>query len=194
MELSRRLCGRRLRGRRRLDYRLEDATQILGEVCRGGVAVLELLSHRLEASALERGRDVAEELARGLGLVVAHLPEELGDLARPEWQAAAEHLVQHHAQAVDVSTAVDAVRRAGDLLGRHVRRSAGDDAEFGTVRPRLVEAEPEVDEDGAAVRREDDVCRLDIAVEDEPGVGVGQGIGQIRRDPGRLRPGWAVIS
>ena len=106
---------------------------------------------------------------------------------------AAEHLVQHHAQAVDVSTAVDAVRRAGDLLRRHVRRSAGDDAEFGTVRPRLVEAEPEVYEDGAAVRREDDVRRLDVAVEDEPGVGVGQGIGQSRRDPGRLRPGRAVI-
>ncbi len=106
---------------------------------------------------------------------------------------AAEHLVQHHAQAVDVGAAVDAVRRAGDLLRRHIRRSAGDDAEIGTVRTRVVEAEPEVYEDGAAVRRDDDVRRLDIAVEDEPGVGVGQRIGQSRRDPGRLRPVRAVI-
>ncbi len=61
------------------------------------------------------------------------------------------------------------------------------------ARPRLVEAEPEVHEDGAAVRREDDVRRLDVAVDDEPGVGVGQGVGHGRRDPGRLRPGRAVI-
>ena len=106
---------------------------------------------------------------------------------------AAEHLVKHDAQAVDVGAAVDPVCCAGDLLRRHVRRRAGDDAEFGTVRPRLVEAEPEVHEDRAAVRREDDVRRLDVAVEDEPGVGVGQGIGQSRRDLGRLRPGRAVI-
>ena len=59
--------------------------------------------------------------------------------------------------------------------------------------PRLVEAEAEVDEHGAAVRREDDVRRLDVAVDDEPGVGVGQGVGHGGRDPGRLRPGRAVV-
>ena len=105
---------------------------------------------------------------------------------------AAKHLVEHHAQAVDVGAAVDPVRRARDLLGRHIRWGAGDDAEFGTVRPRLVEAEPEVDEDGAAIRRDDDVRRLDVAVDDEPGVGVGQGVGHGGGDPGRLRPGRAV--
>ena len=36
--------------------------------------------------------------------------------------------------------------------------------------PRLVEAEPEVHEDGTAVRREDDVRRLDVAVDDQPGM------------------------
>ena len=62
----------------------------------------------------------------------------------------------------------------------------------GTARPRLVEAEPEIDEDGPAIRRDDDVRRLDVAVDDEPGVGVGQGVGHGGRDPGRLRPGRAV--
>ena len=171
----------------------EHAPQVLGEVGRGGVAVLEPLRQRLEADPLQLGRDLADELPRGLRLVVAHLPEQLADVARPERQAAAEHLVEHHAQAVDVGAAVDPVRRAGDLLRRHVRRGAGDDAQFGAAGPRLVEAEPEVHEDGAAVRREDDVRRLDVAVDDEPGVGVGQGVGHGRRDPGRLRPGRAVI-
>ena len=167
--------------------------QVFGEVRRGGVAVLEPLRERLEAGPLQLGRDLAAELTRGLRLVVAHLPEQFAGVARPERQVAAEHLVEHHAQAVDVGAAVDPVRRARDLLGRHVRRGTGDDAEFGAARPRLVEAEPEVDEDGAAIRREDDVRRLDVAVDDEPGVGVGQGVGHGGRDPGRLRPGRAVV-
>ena len=177
--------GRPLGGRAR-------APQVLGEVRRGGVAVLEPLRQRLEAGPLQLGRDLAAELTRGLRLVVAHLPEQLAGVAGAERQVAAEHLVEHHAQAVDVGAAVDPVRLARDLLGRHVRRGAGDDAELGAARPRLVEAEPEVHEDGAAIRREDDVRRLDVAVDDEPGVGVGQGVGHGGGDPGRLRPGRAV--
>ena len=73
--------------------------------------------------------------------------------------------------------------------GAMYARGAGDDAQLAAARPRLVEAEPEVHEDRAAVRREDDVRRLDVAVDDEPGVGVGQGIGHGGRDAGRLRPG-----
>ena len=85
------------------------------------------------------------------------------------------------------------MRRARDLLGRHVRRGTGDDAQFGAAGPSLVEAEPEIHEYGAAIRREDDVLQLDVAVDDEPGMGVGQGVGHGRRDPGRLRPGRAIF-
>ena len=54
-------------------------------------------------------------------------------------------------------------------------------------------AEAEVHEHRAAVGGEEDVRRLDVAVDDEPGVGVGQGVGHGGRDPGRLRPGRAVV-
>ena len=172
---------------------MEDATQVVGEVGRCGVSVLEPLRHRPQAGAFQLGRDFAAELARRLRVIVAHLPEKFGSVARPKWQAAAEHLVQDHSETVDVGATVDPVRRADNLLGRHVRRGAGDDSEFGAACPRLVEAEPEIHEDGAAVRRNDDVRRLDVAVDDEPGVGVGQGVGHGRRDPGRLRPGRAVL-
>ena len=78
---------------------------------------------------------------------------------------------------------------SGDMYAGVPEMTPSSDA----ARPRLVEAEPEVHEDGAAVRREDDVRRLDVAVDDEPGVGVGQGVGHGGRDPGRLRPGRAVV-
>ena len=54
-------------------------------------------------------------------------------------------------------------------------------------------ARPKSTSTGAAVGGEDDVRRLDVAVDDEPGVGVGQGVGHGGRDPGRLRPGRAVV-
>ena len=76
----------------------------------------------------------------------------------------------------------------GDLLRRHVGRGAGNDAKFAAARPRLIEAQPEVDEDGTSIRGENDVRRLDVAVDDEPGVSVGQGVGHGRDDHRRLRP------
>ena len=125
-------------------------------------------SQRLQAGAFQLGRHVTGELTRRLWLIVAHLAKQLASLSRPERQTAAEHLVEHHAQAVYVRAAVDAVRRAGNLLRGHVRRRARNHAELATARHGLVEAEPEVHEDRAAVRREDHVRRLDVAVDGEP--------------------------
>ena len=83
------------------------------------------------------------------------------------------------------------MRHPGDLLRRHVGRGAHDDAKFAAARPHLIEAQPKVDEDGATILGENDVRRLDVAVDDEPGVGVGQGVGHSRHHHGRLRPGRA---
>ena len=83
------------------------------------------------------------------------------------------------------------MRHPRDLLRRHVGRGARDDANFSAARPRWIEAQPEVDEDWPSIRGENDVRRLDVAVDDEPGVGVGQGVGHGRDDQGRLRPGRA---
>jgi hypothetical protein len=74
------------------------------------------LRQRLEAGPFQLGRDVADELSGGLRLVVTHLPQQLLEVGRPEGQAPCEHFVKHHAQAVDVGAAVDAVGRAGGLL------------------------------------------------------------------------------
>ena len=82
---------------------------------------------------------------------------------------------------------------ARGLLRRHVPRGAGDHALLAAARLDLVEGEAEVHQHRRAVGGEDDVRRLDVAVDDEPGVGVGQGVGHGGHDPGRLRPGRAVL-
>jgi hypothetical protein len=63
--------------------------------------------------------------------------------------------------------------RAFDLLRRHVPRRAGDQALFPAAGLGLVEGQAEVHEHRRAVGGEEDVGRLDVAVDDEPGVGVG---------------------
>src|SRR5262249_9651555 len=80
----------------------EDPAQIRGEVPCGGVALLLALRQRIEARPSHLGRDVADELWGRLRLVVTHLPQQLQRVGRPEGQAAGEHLVEDHAQAVDV--------------------------------------------------------------------------------------------
>ena len=62
-------------------------------------------------------------------------------------RTATEHLVENHAEAVDVGAAVDTVGRTGGLLRRHVQRGAGDDVFLTAVGNGLVEAKPEVDQD-----------------------------------------------
>ena len=69
--------------RRRSGAIWQNAAQVLGEVRRGGVAVLLPLRQRLEAGPFQLGRDVADELARGLRLVVAHLPQQLPECRSP---------------------------------------------------------------------------------------------------------------
>ena len=172
----------------------EDPAQVRGEVPCGGVAILLPLRQRLEARPSQLGRDVADELPGRLRLVVTHLPQEFLAIGRPEGQAPGEHFVKHHAQAVDVGAAVDAVGRAGRLLRRHVVRSAGDDALLSAARLGLAEGQAEVHEHRCAVGAEEDVRRLDVAVDDESGVRVGERVGHGGRDPGGLRPGRAVVA
>ncbi len=137
---------------------------MLGKVGRGRVAVLQALGERLHAGLLQLWRDIANNLTRGLRIVVLHLPQQLPDVTRPEWQVSAKHLVKHDAQAVNVGAAVDAMGHSRDLLRRHVRWSAGDGAELAAARRRFVEAQSEVYKHRAAIWREDDVRGFDIAM------------------------------
>jgi hypothetical protein len=87
-----------------------------------------------------------------------------------EGQAPAQHLVEHHAQRVEVGLGRRCL--AGDHLGRHVGGCPADGVCVGERRLVVVErlGEAEVDDlEQVAVGRllgEDDVRRLEVAVDD----------------------------
>ncbi len=102
-----------------------------------------------------------------------------------EWRFAGHHLVEHAAERVDVGAAVEVGLAAG-LLGTHVGRGADGepglgeragilggpgDAEVGHQRVPLVDQ---------------DVGRLDVAVDDPPLVGIGQRLGHLAGEADRL--------
>ena len=100
--------------------------------------------------------------------------------------AAGEQLVKDDAERVDVAPGVDrglAVAEGVEVLGGHVgerpadERGRGADAELG------VGGEVEVEQERLAVVGEQDVGRLQVAVEDAPLVGVGQPVGHPRDQP-----------
>ena len=80
-----------------------------------------------------------------------------------------------------------------DLLGRHVRGVPETTPSLAAARLRLVEGEAEVHQHRHAVGVRMMFAGLTSRWTMQPGVGVGQGVGHGRRDPGRLRPGRAVV-
>ena len=105
--------------------------------------------------------------------------------------AAAEHLVGHDAECVDVGPVIG-VGVGGRLLGRHVRRRAeghahgGQLAGAGALLDRLGHAEVGHQRVAAG---EEDVVGLDVAVDDALLVGHGQCVGHVADDAHRLGHG-----
>jgi hypothetical protein len=104
-----------------------------------------------------------------------------------EGRAARQHLVEQHADAVEVARRPD--RQAETLLGRHVARRADDEARLGRgVRARhlgrgrqhLGDAEVE---HADAVLVEHDVRGLEVAVDDAERVGFRQHVADFGGDP-----------
>ncbi len=173
---------------------MQHTPQLVRKVGRRRVAVLHFFRERLQANSLELGRNIAGNLARRLGLVVANLPQELSALLGPEGDAAAEHLVEDDSQGVDVRAAVDPMGGSAHLLRRHVSRRAGDNTQLVAAGGRIVEREPKIDQHRLAARSEDDVRRFHVAVDGQLRVGVGQRVGHSRHDGHRVLPGHGIVS
>ncbi len=129
------------------------------------------------ADPFQLGGNALGELAERLGLVVAHLPHQFLGFVRSERYASAEHFVEHDAEAVDVRAAVDAMSFPRDLLGRHVGRRAGNDAQFVAAGRRVVECQSKIDQHGIAVRGHQDVGRFHVAMNGELGMRVSERLG-----------------
>jgi hypothetical protein len=90
----------------------------------------------------------------------------------PERLSTGQELVEHDAQAEDVRTAVDPVPLAPGLLRAHVRGSAGNPGLLAVVL--IPQRQPEVGHARLALEIDQDVGRLDVAVDQAPGMGMVQ--------------------
>jgi len=185
--------GHRLHRRKRRRFeggeQPDGAAQCLGEVGGGGEAVGRQLRQPLQARRLQRRGNVRAELPWRRRVVLAHLADDLAGVRPAERRPAAEEAVQRGGEAVHVGAAVGPVGAAGGLLGAHVRRRARHDA---ALRRRVLvrQGEAEIDEHRPAALGEDDVRRLEVAVDDAACVGVGEGVGHLgghARGLGRAR-------
>ena len=105
-----------------------------------------------------------------------------------EGQAARKHLVEDDPQGPDVGSGVDVL--AEELLGRHV--GDGPDGAAGPGQAGLAGdlGQAEIGDPGDALLRDEDVGRLDVAVDDAVRMGGGQAVGDLGGEGERLGGGY----
>jgi hypothetical protein len=111
--------------------------------------------------------------------VLHHFVEDGVERGSVERFAAGEELVEDGAEGEDVRTAVDA--ETADLFGRHVVRRAEDRAGAGHVG-LAEEGQAEVEDLHLHVRQDEDVRRLEIAVDDVRRVCEGDRVADLLHD------------
>ena len=140
---------------------LVHAGQVGRELGAVAIALLGLLLERAHDDGLELLRELGPYVAQGLWRRLHHLAQQLAERAGAERSLAAQHLVHHRAERIEVGARVERV--ALHLLGRHVGRAAGHalearDLGIGDQR------DAEIDDAHVAILGEQDVRRLDVAV------------------------------
>ena len=153
------------------------------KVCGGEITAAGLLLEALKADCLQVARDARAQAARAHRLVHRDTLQHLHVGGTGKWRTARQHLIQDHAQGVDVRLAADRSVSALHLLRRHVagrsqiqaaaslRRAALEklgQSEIGDLRNKV---EPVVRAGGrdtvaAALRSEHDIAWLQVPVDD----------------------------
>ena len=132
---------------------------------------------------VSRSRGIASSSRRGRGRLILLDPDQKHPLAPLERPHARQELVEDDAQAVDVGPRVDHSGLAAHLLGGHVCRSPD---ELAIDRKRRIACialgQSEVGQKNPVLAVDEDIRRLDVAVDDAGPVGMIQRLGQ-RGDP-----------
>jgi hypothetical protein len=150
-----------------------------------------ILGERRHHHAVERLRDVGDEVARRLDRRVPHLIEQHELVPRGEEAMHGQHLPEDDPQRVHVGALIDVV--AERLLGRHVAELALERAGLGALARRRRLGDPEVDQLDVPGARDEHVLRADVAMDDaeQATAVVGErvrgleAIGDAHRDPHR---------
>ena len=148
----------------------EEPPQVLGHRLGRLVPRLGVLLDRLEHDRLQVARDPGIERPGPRRLLGLDLLDQLEPVRRVERRAEREQLVERQPQGVDVGPGVPL---APEPLGGHVAERAQDVAGLGqpVVLPL---GQAEVGDPDHPLGVEQQVRRLDVAVDDPAGVGVGQ--------------------
>ena len=129
--------------------------------------LLELLGHVLALRVDRRRRGVDD------------LVQQLDEVAGAERPDAGQQLVHHRAERIQVRVMREL--EALHLLGRHVRRAAGDAFDARDLRIRD-QRDAEVDDAHVGILREHDVRRLDVAMDHAARMRVVQRLGALEHD------------
>ena len=97
----------------------QEATEIVGQFARRGVAAARFLGQAFEADGFQIARRASVEQARRRGLQFHHLPQ--GFLLRPgrKWRPPGEQVVKNRAERIDIARRAYGVAAAGHLFRRH---------------------------------------------------------------------------
>ena len=164
------------------------AFEVRREVFRLGVAFGGIGHGATQADGRETARDAWRIQRRSVEITPAGPIEGLVNVPPVEWGLTGQQEVEHAAQGEQVAAPVYLRRIAACLLGGHVRRRAADLAgRPGRVEPGMpLQGHAEVNEARLAGLVDEDVVRLEVAVDDAAAVGQAQGAGPPSRAAGRL--------
>ncbi len=171
---------------------VKKVAQVLGQVPRRAVPLRRTLRQRLLADPFQLPGDRVVDLPGGTGFDGGDLIHDVAMRVAPKGTTPREQLIEDHAQAEEIRAAIDPVALAPGLLGAHVGRSPGQPAFPAKVL--LPERQPEVGYDRLVRRVEQDIGRLDVAVDQVPRMGVVQRLGDRRHQLGRLPKGHPALT
>ena len=162
--------------------RLRNRVRSVGQLGGGGIPVGGALGQRLEDDRFQVARDARVDRAGRHRLVLADLVDQLGGGLAVERRAQGQQLVEGRAQAVDVGPAVD--RAGAGLLGAHVSRRAEQAVVVGQARVGQPASQAEVGDPDAPLGIDQQVGRLDVAVDHALVVCMREGVGRLEADLG----------
>ena len=146
-----------------------------------------VLCQQLVDDLLEFGRHVRDQVAHRQRLLHALFQKDFRQRLAAKGRPPRQQHVEHPAQAVKVRAGAD--RAALGLLRRHelgrAQHAAGDRVPPAAEEPR----DAEVGKLHLALGGQQQIARLDVAMDDAAVVGVAEGLGQLDADPQHFAPG-----